>query len=182
MGRKSMFSFETKMDIVQRCLVGKTTASHEAKCFGISRRRVHEWISLYHSLGTAGLISTSKNKFYSSSFKQCRIRKKWLTDVTEFHYYIGVEKHKVYLSAILDLYDRRIVSFIIRDSNNNALVFDTFDVAVEANPDAHPLFHSIKSASRFIPTGRKNFYFLIVYLTGSSSFQVSFIFCIKFFY
>lgn len=67
---------------------------------------------------------------------------KWLTDVTEFHYYIGIEKHKVYLSAILDLYDRRIVSYIIRDNNNNALVFDTFDAAVEANPEAHPLFHS----------------------------------------
>ena len=46
---------------------------------------------------------------------------KWLTDVTEFHYYIGMEKHKVYLSAILDLYDRRIVSYVIRDKNNNAL-------------------------------------------------------------
>ena len=67
---------------------------------------------------------------------------KWLTDVTEFHYYTGMEKHKVYLSAILDLYNRRIVSYIIGDSNNNALVFDTFDAAVEANPDAHPLFHS----------------------------------------
>lgn len=67
---------------------------------------------------------------------------KWLTDVTEFHYYIGLEKHKVYLSAILDLYDRRIVSYIIRDNNNNALVFDTFDSATEANPEARPLFHS----------------------------------------
>lgn len=67
---------------------------------------------------------------------------KWLTDVTEFHYYVGIEKHKVYLSAILDLYDRRIVSYVIRDSNNNALVFDTVDAAIEANPDAHPLFHS----------------------------------------
>lgn len=67
---------------------------------------------------------------------------KWLTDVTEFHYYIGIEKHKVYLSAILDLYDRRIVSYIINDSNNNALVFDTFDAAVNINPDAHPIFHS----------------------------------------
>ena len=53
--------------------------------------------------------------------------KKWLTDVTEFKYYTGIEVHKIYLSAILDLYDRRIVSFIIGDSNNNALVFDTFD-------------------------------------------------------
>lgn len=67
---------------------------------------------------------------------------KWLTDVTEFHYYIGIEKHKVYLSAILDLYDRRIVSYVIRDNNNNALVFDTINEALQRNTDAQPLFHS----------------------------------------
>ena len=67
---------------------------------------------------------------------------KWLTDVTEFHYYIGMEKRKVYLSAILDLYDRRIVSYVIRDKNNNALVFDTVDNALLRNPGAQPLFHS----------------------------------------
>ena len=67
---------------------------------------------------------------------------KWLTDVTEFHYYIGTEKHKVYLSAILDLFDRRIVAYRIGNSNSNPLVFDTFDDAVRENPDAHPLFHS----------------------------------------
>ena len=67
---------------------------------------------------------------------------KWLTDVTEFKWYEGIEKHKIYLSAILDLYDRRIVAFVIRDSNDNPLVYDTFDAAVAANPDAHPIFHS----------------------------------------
>ena len=67
---------------------------------------------------------------------------KWLTDVTEFHYYIGIVKQKVYLSAILDLYDRRIVAYAIRDHNNNALVFDTADEAIRLNPKAHPLFHS----------------------------------------
>lgn len=67
---------------------------------------------------------------------------KWLTDVTEFKYYIGAEVHKVYLSAILDLCDRRIVSYIIRDRNDNPLVFDTLDAAIAANPEAHPLFHS----------------------------------------
>ena len=67
---------------------------------------------------------------------------KWLTDVTEFHYYIGSVKQKVYLSAVLDLYDRRIVSYVIRDHNNNALVFDTVDEAIRLNPKAHPLFHS----------------------------------------
>ena len=67
---------------------------------------------------------------------------KGLTDVTEFKYYVGIELHKVYLSAILDLFDRRIVSFVIRNSNNNALVFDTFDAAIAENPGATPLCHS----------------------------------------
>ena len=49
---------------------------------------------------------------------------------------------KVYLSAILDLFDRRIVSYVIRDTNDNPLVFDTFRAAIAANPDAHPLSHS----------------------------------------
>ena len=67
---------------------------------------------------------------------------KWLTDVTEFRWYEGIEVHKVYLSAILDLCDRGIVSYVLRDSNDNKLVFDTFDLAVEHNPDAKPIFHS----------------------------------------
>ena len=67
---------------------------------------------------------------------------KWLTDVTEFKYYEGDTKHRIYLSAILDLYDRRIVAYTIGDSNNNYLVFSNFDDAVRKNPDAHPLFHS----------------------------------------
>ena len=67
---------------------------------------------------------------------------KWLTDVTEFKYYVGTEKKKLYLSAILDLYDRRIVAYVIGDSNTNPLVYDTFEQAVAMNPNAHPLFHS----------------------------------------
>lgn len=78
-----------------------------------------------------------KREFYAD-----RPNAKWLTDVTEFKYYIGLEVHKLYLSAILDLFDRRIVSFVIRDRNDNALVFQTFDKAVAETPDAHPLFHS----------------------------------------
>ena len=46
------------------------------------------------------------------------------------------------MSAILDLYDRRIVAYTIGDSNNNNLVFSNFDIAVGRYPDAHPLFHS----------------------------------------
>lgn len=67
---------------------------------------------------------------------------KWLTDVTEFKWYEGIEVHKIYLSAILDLCDRCIVSFVIGERNDNPLALKTFDRAVKANPDAHPLFHS----------------------------------------
>lgn len=76
------------------------------------------------------------------NFHADKPNEKWLTDVTEFKYYVNGEKRKVYLSAILDLYDRRIVTYVIRDHNDNSLVFDTFKFALIAEPDAHPLFHS----------------------------------------
>ena len=76
------------------------------------------------------------------NFEASAPNEKWLTDVTEFKYYAGIEVHKIYLSAILDLYDRRIVSSVIKGSNNNALVFETFDTAIKENPGATPLCHS----------------------------------------
>jgi len=54
-----------------------------------------------------------------------------------------VRSHRrLYLSAILDLCDRRIVAFEIGEHNDNPLVFKTLDKAVRENPGAHPLFHS----------------------------------------
>jgi putative transposase len=41
---------------------------------------------------------------------------KWVTDVTEFKY--GQSK-KTYLSAIRDLYDGSIISYVLGHSNNN---------------------------------------------------------------
>ena len=64
---------------------------------------------------------------------------KWLSDVTEFKLTDGT---KAYLSAVLDLYDNSIVTYLLGRSNNNMLVFQTFDQAVAANPEASPLFHS----------------------------------------
>jgi len=80
--------------------------------------------------------------YLNRDFHAIAPNEKWLTDVTEFKYYIGIEVHKVYLSAILDLYDRRIVTFKVGDHNDNPLVMNTFDEAVVLEPDAHPLFHS----------------------------------------
>lgn len=67
---------------------------------------------------------------------------KWLTDVTEFKYYINGAKHKLYLSAILDLYGRRIVAYVISDRNDLKLVTDTLELALKREPGAHPILHS----------------------------------------
>lgn len=75
-------------------------------------------------------------------FKASRPNEKWVTDITEFKWYEGATCHKLYLSAILDLYDRSVVSYDLSRRNDNNLVFHTFDKAVAANPEAKPLFHS----------------------------------------
>ena len=64
---------------------------------------------------------------------------KWLTDVTELKFGNG---QKAYLSAILDLGDRSIPSYLLGRSNNNALAFDTLDQAIATYPTANPIFHS----------------------------------------
>lgn len=96
-----------------------------------------------------GCTRPSKNPAYiaenilNRDFHAEYFNEKWVTDVTEFKYGISFDHiHKIYLSVILDLCDRRPVAYVISDHNNNKLVFDTFDAAVTANPDAHPIFHS----------------------------------------
>ena len=67
------------------------------------------------------------------------LNEKWLTDVTEFKFGDG---SKLFLSAILDLKDKGIISYMMGTRNTNKLVFDTFDAAVEKHPESTPLFHS----------------------------------------
>lgn len=67
---------------------------------------------------------------------------KWATDVTEFKWYEGPVVHKLYLSAILDLYDLSPVAWVVSRRNDNKLVLDTFEKAIRANPNAKPIFHS----------------------------------------
>ena len=64
---------------------------------------------------------------------------KWVTDVTEFKY---GSSQKAYLSAIRDLYDGSIISYVLGHSNNNRLVFDTLDQATKLLYSEHPLIHS----------------------------------------
>ena len=72
-------------------------------------------------------------------FTSSRFGEKWLTDVTEFKY---GSHSKAYLSAILDLADKSIVSFALGNSNNNELVFKNFNDAHSKYPEVKPIFHS----------------------------------------
>lgn len=76
------------------------------------------------------------NRVFTASDKN----QKWLSDVTEFKV-IGTSV-KVYLCAILDLYDMSIVSYKFSPRNNTALTKDVFIDAMSKNPDAKPIFHS----------------------------------------
>ena len=113
------------------------------------QKRIHK---IMKKIGIHSLIRKKKKKYTSSTpetvaenklgrdFYASAPNEKWATDVTEFK--IPGEKKKLYLSAILDLYDRYPVAYVISTRNNNHLVFKTFDKAIASNPEAKPLFHS----------------------------------------
>ncbi len=65
---------------------------------------------------------------------------KWCTDITEKK--IPGSNTKIYISTILDLYDRYPVGIAVSCRNDLSLVHRTLENAVNANPDARPLFHS----------------------------------------
>lgn len=106
---------------------------------------------LMHILGLKSVCRKKRKNYIHSTpeitaenilnreFKSHGFGTKWLTDVTEMKYSL---QSKAYLSAILDLSDKSIVSFVVGHSNNNNLVFKTFDIAHQTYPDAKPLFHS----------------------------------------
>lgn len=97
----------------------------------ICRRKKKNYIKSTPEITAENVLN---REFYADRFG-----KKWLTDVTEMKY--GVDS-KAYLSAILDLGDKSIVSFVLGCSNNNELVFRTFDIAHQEYPDVKPIFHS----------------------------------------
>ncbi len=114
-----------------------------------SKNRVHR---IMKKLGIHSVIRKKKKKYNSSTpeitaenklsrdFYATTPNQKWSTDVTEFK--IPGEKKKLYLSVILDLYDRYPISYMVSCRNDNKLVFKTFDKAIASNPVAKPVFHS----------------------------------------
>lgn len=116
-----------------------------------SKNRVHR---IMKAINIHSIIRRKRKKYQSSTpdataenilnrdFFAKAPNEKWTTDVTEFKWYEGSVVHKLYLSAILDLYDLSPVAWVVSRRNNNKLVLDTFAKAIQANPDAKPIFHS----------------------------------------
>lgn len=114
-----------------------------------NRKRIHR---IMKKLNIHAVIRPKKKKYLKSTpqttadnifkrnFNADKPNEKWATDVTEFK--IPKSSKKIYLSAILDLYDRSIVSYVLSRSNNNLLVFKTFDKAIQKYPYAKPTLHS----------------------------------------
>ena len=69
------------------------------------------------------------------NFKADKTNKKWTTDIT----YLIFNNKKLYLSTILDLYDRKVVAYKISKFNNNKLVIDTLNEAITKRKDVQGL-------------------------------------------
>src|SRR5690554_4713286 len=63
----------------------------------------------------------------------------WLSDVTEFK---ATNGRKLYLCAIMDLFDNSVVAYTLSTTPNNEQLYKTFKKALKLNPNATPLFHS----------------------------------------
>ncbi len=63
----------------------------------------------------------------------------WLSDVTEFK---ATNGRKLYLCAIMDLFDNSVVAYTLSTTPNNEQLYKTFKKALKLNPGACPLFHS----------------------------------------
>lgn len=87
----------------------------------------------YHSYkGDVGKIAPN---LLNRNFAASKPNEKWVTDVTEFHLF----GQKLYLSTILDLYNREIVSYTIAPRPRFSLVINMLDKAIEKLPEQHEL-------------------------------------------
>ncbi|WP_235821804.1 IS3 family transposase [Gottfriedia acidiceleris] len=79
----------------------------------------------------------SENKL-NREFSATRPNEKWVTDITCLQF----NRKKIYLSAILDLYNNEVVSYKISDRNDLKLVADTLKSAIKKRDVKGLLLHS----------------------------------------
>ena len=92
-----------------------------------------------YSSFTGSVSGTAVENILGRDFSTTEINQKWTTDVTEFK----VCNDKVYLSPVLDLFNREIISYSISLSPNLQQVRDMLTGLFAKLPDtARPIFHS----------------------------------------
>ena len=86
-----------------------------------------------------GDMARSAPNTLAREFEATKPNEKWVTDVTEFN----VRGEKVYLSPILDLYNREIVSYEVKDKPQLGLVMEMLNKAFgRLKAGDKPLLHS----------------------------------------
>jgi putative transposase len=86
--------------------------------------------------GTTGKAAPN---LLNRNFEANKPHQKWVTDVTEFN----IKGEKIYLSPILDLYNREIISYEIAQRPNISMVMNMLNQAIrELKPEEKPIIHS----------------------------------------
>lgn len=86
-----------------------------------------------------GAVGEVADNLLDRDFTATAPNHKWVTDITEF----TVSETKIYLSAVMDLFDRQIIGYAISRSPNMTLVLDSLDQALtRLGPGEGPLVHS----------------------------------------
>lgn len=76
-----------------------------------------------------------KPNLLNRNFTTGALNKVWDADVT----YLIFKGSRAYLSTIIDLYDRHVVAYKISKHNDNKLVMDTLNEALDKEKDVHGL-------------------------------------------
>jgi transposase-like protein len=74
MGRKNKVTSEEKISFVQMYLNGDCSQDSCAKLAGVTKTSFQQWIRKYQTFGEAGLISSSKNRYYSPNLKEAAVK------------------------------------------------------------------------------------------------------------
>ena len=86
-----------------------------------------------------GQVGQSAPNHLARQFEANHPNEKWVTDVTEFN----IAGQKVYLSPVLDLFNREIVSFTVDKRPHAQLIPDMLQKALKKlKPEEQPLVHS----------------------------------------
>jgi transposase len=74
MERKSKITFEKKLSAVKDYIEGRKSHRQLAREYNVAKSSVVKWVSLYKSMGNAGLITSTTNVSYSEELKYAAVQ------------------------------------------------------------------------------------------------------------